>query len=308
MAHYYQKKWVFTWNIDESGILVDEKRLQNLLNEIVEEGVFQKERGEKTGRLHMQGRFKLKGPRTGKKQLLRLFSELACVRNLTFEPERSKDSTRYCSKTQTRVDGPWFVGTPQYRRKNTPMKIKYRKWQKQFLDELNSPLGETFRDRKVIWIQDEKGSAGKSTFLKYLCSQKEGLNFKKLPLDRPDRIRMMVCKMTEKEDIDAFCFDFTRTLDENTSIRSMFQVLEEIKNGHIVSAMFGAPMEAIIPCPFVIIMTNEDVSGYYHYLSKDRWQAYAIIDDELLVITKFEPHDQNTRFVKLTEREKGTNT
>ena len=97
MAHYYQKKWVFTWNMDESGRLVDEKNLQNLLNEIVEEGVFQKERGEKTGRLHMQGQ----GPRTGKKQLLRLFSELACVRNLTFKPERSKDSTRYCSKTET---------------------------------------------------------------------------------------------------------------------------------------------------------------------------------------------------------------
>ena len=85
--------------------------------------------------------------------------------------------------------------------------------------------------------------------------------------------------MTEKEDVDAFCFDFTRTIDENTSIRSMFQILEELKNGHIVSAMFGALMEAIIPCPFVIIMTNEDVSGYYHYLSKDRWQVYAIIDN-----------------------------
>ena len=55
-----------------------------------------------------------------------------------------------------------------------------RKWQKQLLNELYSPLGETFRDRKVIWIQDEHGGAGKSTFLKYLCSQKEGLNFKKL--------------------------------------------------------------------------------------------------------------------------------
>lgn len=307
MAHYYQKKWVFTWNADESGILVDEKKLQNLLNEIVEEGVFQKERGKKTGRLHMQGRFKLKGSRTGKKQLLKLFSELACVRNLTFEPERSKDSTRYCSKIQTRLDGPWFVGTPQYRRKNTPINISLREWQEQFLNELNSPLGETFRDRKVIWIQDERGSAGKSTFLKYLCSEKEGLNFKKLPLDRPDRIRMMVCKITQKEDVDAFCFDFTRTLDENTSIRSMFQVLEEIKNGHIVSAMFGTPMEAIIPNPFVIIFTNEDISKYYHYLSKDRWQVYAIIENELLAVTKFEPHNQHSRFMKLNERGKGTN-
>ena len=87
MAHYYQKKLVFTWNMDENGILVDDKKLQNLLNRIAEEGVFQKERGEKTGRLHMQGRFKLKGPRIAKKQLLKLFSELGCIQkylNLSF--------------------------------------------------------------------------------------------------------------------------------------------------------------------------------------------------------------------------------
>jgi len=56
--------------------------------------------------------------------------------------------------------------------------------------------------------------------------------------------------MTEKEDVDAFCFDFTRTLDKKTSIRSMFQVLEKIKNGHIVCN----PMESVIPCTFVSIL------------------------------------------------------
>lgn len=239
MSHHYQKRWVFTWNADNEGQLVDHQLLVQFLNEIVEEGVFQKERGLETKRLHFQGRFKLKGPRTGKKKLLTMFSSLGETKNLTLSPEKLYDSTSYCVKTESRVEGPWFVGTPQYRRKNTPMVISLRRWQKQFLNELNSPLGETFRDRKVLWVQDEHGAAGKSTFLKYLCSQKEGLNFKKLPLDRPDRIRMMVCKMTEKEDVDAFCFDFTRTLDENTSIRSMFQVLGEIKNGHYAWGLFG---------------------------------------------------------------------
>lgn len=36
-------------------------------------------------------------------------------------------------------------------------------------------------------------------------------------------------------------------------------------------------------------------------LSKNR---VFIVDNELLAITKFEPHDQNSRFVKLTERKK----
>ena len=211
MAYHYQKRWVFTWNADNEGQLIDPQQLMNFLNEVVEEGVFQQERGLKTGRLHFQGRFCVKGPRIGKRKLLEMFKSLGDLKHLTFSPERLYDSTSYCVKVESRVGGPWYVGTPQYRRKNTPMSINLRKWQEQFLNELNSPLGETFRDRKVIWVQDEKGSAGKSTFLKYLCSQKEGLNFKKLPLDRPDRIRMMVCKMTEKEDVDAFCFDFTRT-------------------------------------------------------------------------------------------------
>lgn len=45
MIHNFQKRWVFTWNADESGHLVDCLSLQNLLNEIAKEGVFQKEKG-----------------------------------------------------------------------------------------------------------------------------------------------------------------------------------------------------------------------------------------------------------------------
>ena len=109
MAHYYQKRWVFTWNADDRGQLVDHRKLEELLNEIAREGVFQKERGEKTNRLHLQGRFEIRGPRTGKKQLLKIFSKLGCVKNLSFEAERSKNSTSYCTKLETRVDGPFFV-------------------------------------------------------------------------------------------------------------------------------------------------------------------------------------------------------
>ena len=47
MIHNYQKHWVFTWNSDESDPLIDHKILENLLNEITVEGVFQKEKGLK---------------------------------------------------------------------------------------------------------------------------------------------------------------------------------------------------------------------------------------------------------------------
>ena len=150
MAHNYQKRWVFTWNADESGQLINYQSLQDLLNDIVKEGVFQKERGKKTSRVHFQGRFEIKGPRIGKKKLLKLFSNLGCVKNLTFSAERVHDSTKYCTKLETQIEGPWFVGTDSYRTKNNSMTISLLVWQKQLLEVLESPLGQTFRSRKVI--------------------------------------------------------------------------------------------------------------------------------------------------------------
>lgn len=91
-----------------------------------------------------------------------------------------------------------------------------------------------------------------------------------MTLDRPDRLRMFVYKLAEETGIDIFTFDFTRTLDDDISIKSLFQIVEELKNGYIVSSMFGNLMEIIMTSPFVIVFTNEDISSYFHYLAMDR--------------------------------------
>ena len=52
MAHNYQKRWVFIWNASTEGQLVDPQKLISFLNETVESGVFQKEQGLETNRLH----------------------------------------------------------------------------------------------------------------------------------------------------------------------------------------------------------------------------------------------------------------
>lgn len=178
------------------------------------------------------------------------------------------------------------------------------------LHELKSPLGQTFRDRKVLWIQDPQRGAGKSTFLKSLRLNQKDLAVKKLPLDKPDRLRMMVCKIVQRETVDAFVFDFTRTLGTDTHMENLFQFVEEAKNGHVVSAMFGNPMEVIMTNPFVIIFTNNDISNYFQYLSMDRWQAYEIQDGELYEIKKtanYAMHDLNSRYIRLDERKKKSN-
>jgi len=121
----------------------------------------------------------------------------------------------------------------------------------------------------VIWLEDFKGNTGKSTLLKYLSLNKGRLKVKKLPLDKLDRLRMMVCKMIKREYVDAFSFN----LRTETHIENLFQIVEETKDGHIVSAMYVNPMEVFMSNPFVIIFTNNDISKYCHYLSLDRWQA-----------------------------------
>ena len=134
------------------------------------------------------------------------------------------------------------------------------KWQEQLLNELRSPLYDT------LWVQDPSGEAGKSTFLKWLSvSQHEtGISVKKLPLDKPDRLRMVVCKIIERENVDLFNFDFTRTLGVDTHFENLFQIVEEVKNGHVVSAMYGNPLKVIFTSPFVVIFTNNDISNYCH--------------------------------------------
>ena len=48
---------MFTWNDDENDRLIGHQELQNFMNSIVKEGVFQLEKGKETSRRHYQGRF-----------------------------------------------------------------------------------------------------------------------------------------------------------------------------------------------------------------------------------------------------------
>lgn len=303
MAHHYQKRWVFTWNANEKKELPDKDKLKNLLDEVAREGVFQQEVGCKTARPHYQGRFVLKGSRLGKKRLLEIFSSIADTKNLTFDAERMYDSTEYCTKSKTRIAGPWYVGVDSYKTMNESMTITLREWQKQLLKQLTGQNASRLRDRKVIWIQDPKGGAGKSTFLKYLCFSEKRLSVKKLPMDKPDRLRMLVCKIVQKTNVDAFAFDFTKTFGEDTSLKNLFQIVEELKVGHVVSGMFGNPLEIGMTPPFVLIFTNEDICHYHQYLSADRWEPYAVKGNRLLKIVKIDPHDENTRYVELDQQE-----
>lgn len=309
MVHHYQKRWVFTWNADQNASLPDCKQLTSYLDSIAVEGVFQLERGLKTARLHYQGRFNLKGSRQGKRRLLELFSQAGFdVKNLTLEPERLYDSSKYCSKSETRVEGPWFVGPQAYKFNNQKMELDLKPWMIQLMKEIRHLEYTNQQHRKVIWVEDSKGGAGKSRFLKYLCFGDSEWEVEKLPIDKPDRIRMAICKMVQKKNVDIFAFDFTRTRGEDTSLKDLFEVVEEIKNGHVVSVMYGNPMSVGFNSPHVIIFTNESLSGYHHYLSADRWVPTKIQGDTLHLFKNtfsiYDPYDYKPQVLVQEERTK----
>lgn len=49
-----------------------------------------------------------------------------------------------------------------------PTTIKLRQWQTELLQEIKIIENDNARDRKVFWIEDSNGGAGKSTFSKFL--------------------------------------------------------------------------------------------------------------------------------------------
>ena len=296
--HHYQKKWIFVWNNSPSK-LPSVASLRKFLDELCSEAVFQVERGETKNRIHYQGRFELKGTRVGKKFLLKKFSKLGNVRNLTFRPEISSSASfDYCTKSETRLAGPYFCGSNNFKMAHEPPKIAPKRWQIDFLGLLYSNQGKKLRQRKVFWIQDFFGGQGKSDFVRFLTFPNNGINLvaKKLPIDSISRMRSAVYKVQQQVNVDLFMFDLTRTRSSETTIADLFELVEELKNSLVVDVMYGEYRECYLNYPFVVIFTNEDIKNFRKYLSSDRWVPFGICSDQTLVYI-----DQNDKRIKFSD-------
>ena len=130
---------------------------------------------------------------------------------MTFQVELAYDSSSYCKKSETRIAGPWYAGLAGYLSEKENMKLNLKK-----LDLFTGRYEAYFRDRKVVWIQDSLGGQGKSTFIRYLATNEKslGMGVEKLPIDRPDRVRSAVIKLSKRKNVDLYMFDFTRTRGE----------------------------------------------------------------------------------------------
>lgn len=169
------------WKFRFTGYKVDQKSLQNLLDEIAVAYGFQEEQG--TGKCkvkHFQGTLDVGPSRMRWGQLEKKFQSIA-LEPLKFpacdylEKSESKAADRYVMKEETRINGPWYKGV-EYEEiaKDTVYRVEIdlRPWQKRIVDLV---LDTKADDRKIWWFWEPYGGLGKTTFQKWIFQEYENV-------------------------------------------------------------------------------------------------------------------------------------
>lgn len=103
-----------------------------------------------------------------------------------------------------------------------------------------------------------------------------------MPTSSTERLISAVSKVTGETKIDLFIINLTRSQGEEESFKDLFSAIEEIVDGYCVDVMYGKYIEVIFDPPLIIVFTNERISNYLNYLSKDRWVRLVIDSDKNL--------------------------
>ncbi len=244
------------------------------------EYIFQEEIGE-NGTPHLQGAFKCKNA-INFDTLKNLFPKAHWEKVIHWP-----SAVEYCNKDDTRKEGtkPYYdIKNERLVRKDTPDPLKgatLYKWQIKLLRHIKGKP----HPRKVIWIFDYEGKAGKTTLAKHLMitQPKDTLYF----MGKSADCKFALSKFIEKhKQVNTVIFGFSRQVENFVS----YQAIEEVKDGLCFNTKFES-CSIVFDIPHVIIFANfpPDKSK----LSADRWSIRQIkngslykpddkIDDELL--------------------------
>lgn len=290
--NYKYKSWVFTYNADKEGLLLDRFLLESILKCFSIEYVFQE---EFVTRKHYQGYFKLEN-RMRKHAVLNLFvlhgsklayddfseESLLIIENLTVNHVfgTDKEVISYVSKSESRV-GETIYSQNLLPYKTSDLAILYNRdswylWQSTLVDSLiEGDRLKTPDDRSIIWIRDALGCTGKSKFVKYFVNRFSE-EIIKLPFGSPNQLRSAVCVAGPKK---VYFIDIPRTISREEDLDAVYSVIEDIKNGFVSTCMYGQFKQMLFEPPHIIVFSNKDCPT--GKLSRDRWISYAIINLEL---------------------------
>ena len=140
-----------------------------------------------------------------------------------------------------------------------------RSWQEKVLNELMVEPN----DRTINWIVDIEGNGGKTAFAKYCLYHKLAMY---LTSGKANDIKNLVLNLKESRD---FIIDLSRSVEEHVS----YTVLEELKNGVIVSGKYEGGIK-MISTPHVYVFANFEPCR--SKLSLDRWHVRFLHKGELV--------------------------
>lgn len=235
--------------------------IQNWLRGIgAKKWAFQKEEGE-NGKVHWQISFSCGTPCKMRRDAVRKYAkdwiaELEFPNGDYCEESKSSAYERYCIKDDSRLEGPYVNGMAiPYLGQDLPKFKELFDWQLQIIDIIEG----RWDDRRIYWIWEPIGNAGKSKFAKYLTWHHNAMKI----AGKKENIYYAAGKT------DVFVVDIPRTVEG----RVPYEAIEELKNGHIFSGKYESDQKTFLP-PHIIVFANfePDLSK----MSIDRWKVKRI--------------------------------
>lgn len=254
--------WFFTWNNYVFDDLCD---LETWILEKKPMCVFQEEVGE-SETPHIQGCFKLKSS-IRFSTLKKRFPEVHWEKCKNWEK-----AIQYCSKSDTRIYGPFYYNMPKPRRDPAVIDVFDSDITHQWQRDIISMMKEKPDGRKIIWLYDESGNIDKWQLVRYLYLKHEGevLYVTGKALD----IEYAVFKFLDNNsnDLKMCIFDYSGKLEKFIS----YDTTAEIKDG-IFFCGGNVCKTKIFNRPHVIVLANSEPDK--KALSLDRWDIRNVTDN-----------------------------
>ena len=209
-----------------------------------------------------------KGSKSGSDEYHELTQMIKEGKIRTFEQVREQNP-----ELAARHDEYWRDQIVTWKPKPTPKVHAYRPWQAMLCEKLEEP----FNDRKVIFVVDRKGDAGKTWFMEQYCFREKKISIRLGAEKRRDLSYNFVNKVIDNGDPDVFFMNAARARGEYVS----YAFLEDVKDGVIEAAKFKSKTLHVSKRPHVVVMMNEfpkkDLSQ--KGLSDDRY-IYLVISED----------------------------
>lgn len=152
----------------------------------------------------------------------------------------------YVMKTDSRQAGPWAdrpIIAP-YNGQDLP--AVWRPWQAQVIAEVTPECKD---DRTINWIYDDQGGMGKNKLIKYLNWKRIA---KYMSFESAANLNYQVLAAKEQR---GYFFDLPRTKGKNSHMDDIYQALEQIKNGMVISGKYEGG-ELMMNPPHVWVLSN----------------------------------------------------